>query len=200
MGASKSNPVEAEEIARFAGSHRERGVVSFGLAGSEVSSHDPFKKAAEITLASGLLFVPHAGERRGSESVTQVLDLGASRIAHGIRAIEDKDVVGSLVEGKIACDVALSSNVRLGVVRDLKDHPFLRLLRSGVPITLGTDDSLFFGSSLLEEYALARSLGATDEELAAIAANSIRYSGMPKEQKTEHITKVNEWLSNSSPS
>jgi adenosine deaminase len=195
LGASKSDAKGAIEIAKFAVRHREQNVVSFGFAGNEALAHDPFKEAAEIALEGGLLFVPHAGETRGPESIAQVLDFGANRLAHGIRAMEDEPVLKRLIVGKVACDIALSSNARLGIIADLRRHPFLSLLRAGVPVTLGTDDSLFFGSSLLNEYTLARSLGATDDELAKIATNSLEYSGAPEKWKTNNIARIEEWRS-----
>ncbi len=190
-------PEAAEHAATFAAGHAHDGVVAFGLAGSEhAAPAGAFVRAAAIARDAGLLIAPHAGELMGAESVSEVLDeLGANRIAHGIRAGEDDDVLARLAAEDVACDVCITSNVRLGVVRDVADHPLPKLLAAGVPVTLGSDDQLMFGSNVADEYTLARdTFGLSDEDLAAIARTSVRASGASPATKQRITAEIDAWL------
>jgi adenosine deaminase len=100
-----------------------------------------------------------------------------------------------MAEAGIACDVCVTSNVRLGVVTSVDEHPLPRLLDAGVPVTLGSDDQLMFESRVADEYALARdTFGLSDEALAAIARTSIDVSGAPAATKTRVGAAVDDWL------
>jgi adenosine deaminase len=171
----------AEEMAAFAAERRSRGVAAFGIATAFDARPDyrPFARAGEIAKQAGLLFVPHAGEHDPAEVVRESLDvLRADRIAHGIRAADDPALLRRLADETVACDVALTSNVRLRAVESIEAHPLPRMLEAGVPVTLNADDQLFFGSGVAEEYELARdAFGLTDGDLAAIARTSAEVSG-----------------------
>jgi adenosine deaminase len=122
--------------------------------------------------------VAHAGETAGAEHVRQaVIELQARRIQHGVAAVEDEAVLRLLAERGICCDVALSSNECLTVYRDLEAHPIRRLLSAGVPVTLGSDDPPFFGTSLNREYARAHAeVGLSVDELWQINLNGLRHA------------------------
>jgi adenine deaminase len=118
----------------------------------------------------------HAGEFCGPDFVWWVLDnLEVSRIQHGVRAIEDPHLVRRLAADGVVLDVCPISNLKLGVVPSLQQHPLRRLVDGGVVCTLNTDDPMSFGNHLAQEYAVAyRYMGFTRDELAALAANSLR--------------------------
>lgn len=195
IGARRGDPVLAVKIAHFAVAHRRDNVVSFGYAGDEIKGpHGPLRPAARIITESGLIFVPHAGEVLGADSVAEAIDMGANRIAHGVRSVEDESVARSLAERNIACDVTLTSNIRLGIYKDLASHPLRQMISLGIPVTLNTDDSLFFGASLLDEYAAARNLGLDDSSLAQIAKNSIVFSGLSQASITKFTKQIDGWL------
>jgi adenosine deaminase len=120
-----SDVAEAEELARMAAGRCESGVVAFGLANDEVGHPpEPFAKAFRIASEAGLISAPHAGELVGPESVIGALDaLQARRIAHGVRAIEDPELVARLVAEQICLDVCPTSNLLLSVVPSLEAHP-----------------------------------------------------------------------------
>jgi adenosine deaminase len=190
-------PEEAEQRATFAAAQAGRGVVAFGLAGSEHrAGPEQFARAAATAREAGLLSVPHAGELLGPESVRGAIDvLGAHRIAHGVRAVEDDALLAEMAAAGIACDVCVTSNIRLGVVASVDEHPLPRLLDAGVPVTLGSDDQLIFGSRVGDEYALARdAFGLSDEALATIARTSIDVSGAPAATKVRVRAAVDDWL------
>lgn len=120
-----ADPSEAVRAARLAARRADNGVVSFGLAGDEARyAPEPFAQAFTIARDAGLIPAPHAGELVGPDSVRAVLDvLGARRIAHGIRAVEDPDLVARLAAEGVVLDVCPTSNVALGVVESLSVHP-----------------------------------------------------------------------------
>ena len=188
----------AEEMAAFAGERRSRGVAAFGIATAFEARPDyrPFARASEIAREAGLRFVPHAGEHDPAEVVRESLDiLRADRIAHGIRAADDAALLRRLAEEMVACDVALSSNVRLRAVASIEAHPLPRMLEAGVPITLNADDQLFFASSVAEEYELARvAFGLTDGDLAAIARTSAEVSGADADVVARIHQGIDRWL------
>jgi adenosine deaminase len=99
------------------------------------------------------------------------------RIGHGISAIDDPVLVRHLRDREIPLEISITSNLKTGVVKSLRDHPVRRLHDAGVPIVLNTDDTAMFGCTLAGEFRLAqREFGFTDGELTAIAANGFRYA------------------------
>jgi aminodeoxyfutalosine deaminase len=152
----------AKQVAEYAVRYRDRGVVGLGLGGPEAGfPPEPYAEAFAIARAGGIASVPHAGETAGPESIRGALEaLGAERIRHGVRAVEDLDLLEELAERQIVCDVCVLSNVRLGVARSVEQHPLPTLLAAGVPCTVNTDDPTFFSCDLDSEHAAARSLGA----------------------------------------
>jgi adenosine deaminase len=197
VGHIRTHPVdEAERMASWAAEHAGQGVVGFGLAGDEQRvGPEPFGRAFSRAAEAGLLLVPHAGETAGPESVRGALGLGAHRLAHGVRSVEDPELLRRLSGDGVACDVCVTSNLKLSVVADLAQHPLPRLLEAGVPVTLGSDDQLFFGSQVAEEYELVRQVfGLDDGELADIARTSVRVSGAPADFKAEVTAEVDAWM------
>jgi aminodeoxyfutalosine deaminase len=154
-------PVElAEECARVSVRYRDRGVVGLGIGGDERRGPlAPYSKAVRIAQDGGLAFVPHAGEAAGPESIREALDLGAVRLRHGIRAVEDPQLLAEIVERGVVLDVCPTSNVRTAVVRDLSEHPLPRLLEAGALCSISTDDPAMFGTDLNREYEVAAALG-----------------------------------------
>jgi aminodeoxyfutalosine deaminase len=153
--------------AELAVRYRERGVVGLGLGGPEVGHPPaPYARAFEIARAGGIASVPHAGETEGPASVRGALDaLGADRIRHGVRAVEEPGLLRELADRQVVCDVCVLSNVRLSVAPSVEAHPLPQLLAAGVPCTVNTDDPTFFSCDLEAEHAAARSLGAQPRAL-----------------------------------
>ncbi len=190
-------PDEAVALAHLAARHGGQGVVSFGLAGDEVCGRpELFADAFASARAAGLIAAPHAGELAGPDSVRGAVDaLGAHRIQHGVRATEDASLLRRLANEHICLDVCPTSNVQIGVVPRLEEHPLPALLAAGVPVSLNADDPLVFGAGLLDEYKLAREgLGLDDAALAGIAACSIRASGAPESTKAAALAGIQRWL------
>ena len=137
------------------------------------------------------------GELDGADSVRSALDtLGADRIQHGIRAIEDPELVRRLANDGICLDVCPTSNICLKVIPSVEEHPLPLLLEAGIPCSLNGDDPLFFGANLLDEYELCRDkLDLSDEQLARVARASIESSGAPAALKASTCANIDAWLS-----
>jgi aminodeoxyfutalosine deaminase len=162
-------PVElAEECARVSVRYRDRGVVGLGLGGYEPGNPaTPYRRAVEIARDGGLGFVPHAGEAAGPESIREALDLGAHRLRHGIRAVDDPDLLAELAERRIVLDVCPTSNLRTGLVPDLAAHPLPTLRDAGVLCSINTDDPVMFGTDLDREYEIGADLGVSPADAYA---------------------------------
>jgi len=162
------------------------GVVALGLAGAEaLGPPEPFAPWFERARAAGLHSAPHAGEHLGSASVRGAVEsLGAERIGHGVRAIEDPQLVALLAERGIPLEVCPTSNVRLGVFPGLAAHPLRRLHDAGVVLTINSDDPPLFNTTLNDEVALlANSFGLDVAAIDEILLNGVRHSFLPAERR-----------------
>jgi adenosine deaminase len=191
------HPLDARTLARLAAQYAGRGVVGFGLSNDERRGEAlSFAKAFAIADRAGLISTPHAGELCGPESVWSCLDgLGAQRIGHGVRSIEDPQLVAHLADEGITCEICPTSNVSLGVYPDLGTVPLRKLYDAGVRIALGADDPLLFGTRLLAQYEAAREHhGFSDPDLAELARMSIRGSCAPSDVRTSLLADIDTWL------
>jgi aminodeoxyfutalosine deaminase len=177
----RGGPDLAVETVKLVLRHRPAGLVSLGLGGEEVPRAQ-FERAFEIARDAALHSVPHAGEAAGPESVWEAIDrLGAERIGHGVRCLEDPELVAELRRRRIPLEVCPTSNVRTRVVADLAAHPLPRLIEEGLVVTLSSDDPPMFGTSLRDEYiAVARVLGLSPVGLRDLARNAARAAFLPR--------------------
>ena len=174
--AIRNHGVEtAEALARRLAEDRHPYVVGFQLAGDEAGyPPEPFARAFEIAAGSGLGCSAHAGEHAGAESVRGALTLPVTRLAHGVRAIEDPALVAEIAERGIVLEACPTSNVATGVFSTYEDHPFGALREAGVRITLNSDDPPYFGCSIGSEYAVAHErLGVDEGELIEITRTAV---------------------------
>jgi adenosine deaminase len=191
------HPLDARTLARLAVRFRDRGIVGFGLSNDERRGFArDFDRAFSIARQGGLLAAPHGGELTGPSSVRDCLDdLHASRIGHGVRAAEDPALLTRLAERYVTCEVCPASNVALGVYDKPEDVPLRTLWDAGVPMALGADDPLLFGSRLAAQYSIAREAhGFTDAELAELARQSVRAASMPAEVREKVLADIDGWL------
>src|SRR5712691_6931928 len=191
------HPLDARTTARLAAGYAGRGVVGFGLSNDERrGAPAEFAAAFRIATRAGLLAVPHGGELSGPESVRACLDeLNADRIGHGVAAAADPALVGRLAERQTTLEVCPASNVALGVAATPAGVPLRRLLDAGIPVALGADDPLLFGSRLTAQYELARDVhGFTDAQLAELARMSVRGSAAPSDVQARLLTGIDAWL------
>ncbi|MGH7727222.1 MAG: adenosine deaminase [Vulcanimicrobiaceae bacterium] len=147
-------------------------VVGIGLGGDEANFpaemfSEPFARAR----AAGLHAVAHAGEAAGAASVRAAVELlGAERIGHGIRVLEDAAVVGLLRERGVTLEVCPTSNYRTGVVAAAEVHPLGALLAAGLPCALDADDPALFETTLEREYAFVETTLGSEAALRCARA------------------------------
>ena len=152
---------EAPAVVRHAAKYRDRGVVGVGLGGLEAEyPPEPYEPAFELARAEGLASVPHAGEVAGPASVRGALDaLGADRLRHGIRAVEDPGLVRELAGRGTVLDVCPISNLRTKAVALPRRAPAPRARRRRRRCSISTDDPAMFGTDLTRDCEAAGSLG-----------------------------------------
>lgn len=163
-------------------------VVAVGLAGIENGyPNEPFREHFDAARKAGLKVVAHAGEHGGPDSIRSALDVvGLDRLDHGVRAVEDPELVRELVAQKLPLDICPSSNVCLGVFPDLAAHSFDALRRAGAVVNVNTDDPPFFDTDLATEYTrLARTFGYGADDLAGFSLAALGASFLPEARKTE---------------
>ncbi|MGH8925024.1 MAG: adenosine deaminase [Acidimicrobiia bacterium] len=151
-------------------------ILAVGLDSSEVGfPPERFKNAFARARSMGLRTVAHAGEEGPPEYVWQALDLlGAERIDHGVRSLEDADLVQRLQQERTPLTVCPQSNLRLQVVSSLDQHPLKQMLDLGLNVSVNSDDPAYFGGYLGDNYLrTSQALGLTREELKTIAENSL---------------------------
>jgi aminodeoxyfutalosine deaminase len=153
----------ALETARYSVKYRDRGVVALGLGGRETGfPPEPFAPAFRIAKEGGLGSVPHAGETEGIASIRGALvALGADRLRHGIRAVDDPALLAEIAERGVVCDVCPISNIRTRAVDTIENHPLPAMLAAGVSCSISTDDPAMFDTDLTRDYDAAATLGLT---------------------------------------
>jgi adenosine deaminase len=194
------HPLDARVLARLAAQHAGEGpgsVVGFGLSNDERRGvTEEFARAFEIARRAGLALVPHAGELLGPAAVETTLEaLWPDRLGHGVRSAEDPRVLEMVAESGVALEVCPGSNVALGVYATAAEVPLRAIVDAGIPVALGADDPLLFGSRLVAQYESAReALGFSDEELARLALGSVEASRAPDSLKKTTRDDITDWL------
>jgi adenosine deaminase len=180
-------PAEAERVVREAVACRDCGVVGVDLAGDEANFPPAmFRAAIDRAREAGLGVTVHAGEFTGPASIwTALYHLGAQRIGHGLRAVEDPELLAYLREHRITLEVCPTSNVRLGLVPSLERHPLRTFLEAGVPVTVSSDDPLLLHTDLTRElWAVQRACGLTLDDLGGLMATAARAAFLPPAART----------------
>jgi len=165
-------------------------------AGGTASHTERFEEAFARAAAGGLRRCAHAGESSGPDGVREAVDrLGAERVDHGIRAVEDRRLVGELAERRVPLDVCPSSNVILGVVPSLAEHPVAPLLAAGVRVSLNTDDPLLYGVDVPGEYRrCAEQFGWDRTVLGEVARTSIDSCFAAAERRQALLAELDRFL------
>ena len=169
---------------------RNDGVVALGLAGTEQGyPPEPFEPWFDRARAAGLHSAPHAGETAGPASIWGAINaLGAERLGHGVRAVEDTDLVAYLVTHQVALEVCPTSNIRLGVYPSLDEHPLPRLHAAGVRVTVNTDTPAIFGTTLNSEAALLETaFNLPRQAVDEILLNAFQASFLPPEERDAFV-------------
>lgn len=176
-GGDRENRETLETASHFLGN----GVCAADLAGAEAlyptaCYRELFSYAREL----GVPFTIHAGEAAGPESVWEALSFGASRIGHGVRALEDEDLTAELARRQIPLELCFTSNLQTKAISGPKDFPLREYLRRSVRATVNTDNMTVSRTTLPEEY---QKLGLTEVEKSVLLANAIEAAFLPEADK-----------------
>ncbi len=186
-------PEEAVERVQQAQACRDCGVVGVDLAGDEANFPPTlFARPLAPAREAGLGITVHAGEFAGPASIwTSLYQLGAQRIGHGIRAVEDAELLAYLREKQITLEVCPSSNLRLGLSSSLASHPVRQLLDSKVPITINSDDPLLLGTDISRElFAVATALSLSAAQVTDLLATAARAAFLSTPERADLEAKV----------
>jgi adenosine deaminase len=171
-------------------------IAGVGLDSSEVG-HPPskFRRVFARARERGLRICAHAGEEGPPAYVREALDLlGIDRLDHGNRSLEDDALVERLVQEGMTLTVCPLSNLKLRVVKDLRDHPIRSMLRRGLKATVNSDDPAYFGGYVGDNFrALVRSVGLTREEAVLLAKNSFAGSWLTDAEKSARLAEVDSY-------
>jgi adenosine deaminase len=175
----------ADRTLEWALDGRRHGVVALGLSGFEASPDEPFREHFRVARQEGLHRVAHAGEHEGPASIRSAIEVcEPERIGHGIRAIEDADLLEQLVERRIPLEICPTSNVRLGAAADLGSHPIDAIRRAGVAVSVNSDDPPLYETTLSDEFRrLSETFGYDAPELAALSWSALQHSFTSGEER-----------------
>jgi adenosine deaminase len=168
-------------------------IVAVGLDASEVGNPaDTFQAVFDRARSLGFLAVAHAGQEGDAQYVRDVLDsLKVSRIDHGVRSMEDPELVERLRRERIPLTVCPLSNTRLHIVPSLADHPLKRMLEAGLVATCNSDDPGYFGAYIGDNYArAATALSLTDDELVTLARNSFLAAFIDDATRRDYLARL----------
>lgn len=151
--------------------------------------------------AAGFRVVAHAGEEGPADYIRQALDLlGAERVDHGVRCLEDPEQVARLARGRIPLTVCPLSNVRLKAVADMARHPIRKLMDAGLRVTVNSDDPAYFGGYINEKYrAVAEAFHLSADDLCTLARDSFRASFLADAARAEGVARVDAYRATSEP-
>jgi adenosine deaminase len=188
--------------AEIAVSYRGRGVVAFDLAGGEAGNPPKHHLHAFYYARNNLLNLTiHAGESWGPDSIHQALFFcGAHRIGHGTTLYQDPELMRYFVDHRIPLEICPTSNVQTHVVPSLEEHPLVRYVEAGVPVTINTDNRLFSRTTVTDELLRVHQVcGIGADDLLEIVLNGFRYSFLPWEEKLDLLSEVMEELPAAQP-
>ncbi|MFT5723202.1 MAG: adenosine deaminase [Bacteroidia bacterium] len=168
-----------------------------GLDSSELGNPpSKFVKVFEASANQGYKLVAHAGEEGPVDYIWEALDLlNVIRIDHGNRCLDDDALVERLIEQNIALTLCPLSNVALKVIRNMEDHPVVKMLNKGIIATIHSDDPAYFGGYMNENYCeTARALNLNNDQLMQLAINAFSASWLSPEAKEKHISQVRKYF------
>ncbi|EIY7832593.1 adenosine deaminase [Vibrio parahaemolyticus] len=176
--------------------HRDK-IIGMGLDSSE-NGHPPakFLRVFQQAKEAGLLTVAHAGEEGPAQNITDAIEmLEVSRVDHGVRCVEDEALVESLIETKMPLTVCPLSNIKLCVFDEMGQHNIVELLRKGVAVTINSDDPVYFGGYMTDNFlAVNQAHPMSKEELAKFTLNAIDASFIDNELKAQYRHQVEQYV------
>ena len=191
-GIRHLGPESVHNTAKEVLNNANNDLVGFGLAGDEL--HYPpqlFIKTFDMLKQERFPITVHAGEWDGPERIRDAIDLlHPTRLGHGVRSIEEYELVNYIKKLDIVLETCPTSNVATKIYKDYQDHPVKKLFDQGVKITVNSDDPPFFNASIAGEYNVMRTLGLSDNELKSLTRNAIEYAFCDKNTKLKLLDKI----------
>jgi adenosine deaminase len=178
-------------------------IIGVGLDSSEVGfPPELFADAFARAEAEGLHRVAHAGEEGPPEYVWSALDaLGAERVDHGVRSLEDPDLVERLVADQVPLTVCPFSNVKLGGFASLAEHSLPKMLEMGLKASINSDDPAYFGGYVGANYIETQAaLDLPIDAMVTVARNSLESTFLAEPEKTALLTELDSYVANKQPS
>lgn len=188
----------AEKVIQLAVDHSQDGIVGIDLAGNEAEyAAGPFQTLFAEAQREGLRITIHAGEWGGPENVQEAIQvLDADRIGHGVRVLEDPEVVRLAVERRIPFEVCVTSNHHSGVIEDITNHPLSEMLMEGLNVTINTDDPSISKITLGHEYrTVTETLGLPLWVLRERVLAAVRASFLPSRNQQQMAYEISEAFS-----
>ncbi len=178
----------ARKAAEAAFERHDNGIVGLDLAGDEV--HYPMTPFRELFVEArrlGMGITIHAGEWSGADTVEEaIVELGATRLGHGVRAVENSRTIRLIRERSITLEICLTSNIQTGVVHDITHHPLTDVLDLDILATLNTDDPRVSHSALTDEYQVAvQKLNLGYAELRQLTLNAAAAAFLPEQRRRQ---------------
>ncbi len=192
-----ASPEHAEHVARIAAHYAHRGVVGFGISNDErLGEPDTFVPASHIARDAGLLVTPHTGFYTNHLHVRRCVELlGARRIGHGITAALNPPTLEMLARSQVTMEICPTSYLPLGVLPSLAEVPVGAFQQAGVPVALGADDPLIFGTRLVGQYEILRGVhGLDDQALADLARQAVCAATAPTEVTERLLAGIDVWV------
>lgn len=173
-----------------------RGVVGIDLAGDESKyPTELYKKFFEYAKSAKIPITCHAGEADSAKSIATAVKLGAQRIGHGTRLIENETLMKEIRDKGIPLEVCLTSNLQTQVIKSIKEHPFRKYYDYGIKVTINTDDPSVSGIDINSEYLLAmKEFNLTLEDIKKIILNGVEATFLPEKEKNVLYTEIKKEL------
>ncbi len=187
----------AEQVAWLAAEHQEDGLIGLDLAGNEAEfKAEPFAGIFKEAKQAGLHITVHAGEWGPAANVREAIeDLGAERIGHGVRVLEDAAITELARERGIPFEVCVTSNYQSGVIQKLEDHPLPRMVECGLNITINGDDPSVSRITLSHEYhVICHELGLSEELLREFIVAGAQSAFLPEPERLKLVEELKNGL------
>ncbi len=192
----------AEKVANIAADRVGKGILGIDLTGNEAEfPGQPFAGIFREAKEAGLRITIHAGEGSGAEAVREAIEnLGAERIGHGVRVLEDESIAKLVVEKQTPLELCITSNLQTGVIPNIEIHPLPQLLEDGLNVTLNSDDPGVSDMALTDDYYLAaHQLGLSIKTLSKMVLKSANAAFLPAAEKQELLALLQQDLPISVP-
>ena len=172
-------------------------ITGVGLDSSELGNPpEKFQRVFERAIEHGFRVVAHAGEEGPPQYIWRALDvLGAERIDHGVRCIEDPQLMDRLATERIPLTVCPLSNVKLRVCQRLEQHPLAEMLDRGLCVTVNSDDPAYFGGYVGENFSAVReALALSDDALVTLARQSFEAAFLDQAAKADYLAEIDTYV------